>query len=320
MYKGRLGIWVFVLSVCCLISFFMQKIPVWTHADEISLSIDVKNDTDMAEQLISKKINHFRYVAKYDDSDIIIRSHTNETIDGYTKLDEVLYSPIVMYVNSDMQDSSKKNTGFIKLTDNNTFDAYRIDLYNVLTAMESGKEWSSLGVSSAVVKGIVELTIPDKHCGYYNDVVDLFYFTLNDYEIPTEEERASMKNRVDKLISKCKKVSDIHQAIIDECKDCNNKKVFIGPEYLCVRGSSAFADNNSGYSDTFVPIYFTKHTFAKADIYLKNHNDTTRQDVINKFKNSIFSNKKFMEEIGWRIKNSTFDVTDIHMYMLNNPI
>ena len=320
MYKGRLGIWVFVLSVCCLISFFMQKIPVWTHTDEISLSIDVKNDTDMAEQLISKKINHFRYVAKSDDSDIIIRSHTNETIDGYTKLDEVLYSPIVMYVNSDMQDSSKKNTGFIKLTDNNTFDAYRIDLYNVLTAMESGKEWSSLGVSSAVVKGIVELTIPDKHCGYYNDVVDLFYFTLNDYEIPTEEERASMKNRVDKLISKCKKVSDIHQAIIDECKDCNNKKVFIGPEYLCVRGSSAFADNNSGYSDTFVPIYFTKHTFAKADIYLKNHNDTTRQDVINKFKNSIFSNKKFMEEIGWRIKNSTFDVTDIHMYMLNNPI
>ena len=319
MYKGRLGIWIFVLSVCCLVSFFMQKIPVWTRVDDASISIDVKNDADMAEQIVSQKINHFRYVAKSDDSDILIRSHSGNKIEGYKKLDGVLYSPIVMYVNSDMQDSNKKNTGFIKLTDNNTYDAYRIDLYGVLTAMESGKEWSSLGVNDAIVKGTIKLTIPDKHCSYYNDVVDLFYFALNDYEIPTEDERANMKDRVDKLISKCEKVPDIHQAIIDECKDCNNERVFIGPEYLCVRGSSAFAGNSSGYNDVFVPIYFTKHTFVKADIYIKEYSDITKQELMSKFETGLFNNKKFMEKIGWRVKDSTFDVTDIHTYMLKNP-
>ena len=229
-------------------------------------------------------------------------------------------SKIKFYVNSDMQDSNKKNTGFIKLTDNNSsYDAYRIDLYSVLTAIEGGKEWSSLGVNDAVVKGTIKLTIPDKHCSYYEDVVDLFYFALNDYEVPTEEERTTMKDRVDKLISKCEKVSDIHQAIIDECKDCNNERVFIGPEYLCVRGSSAFAGNSSGYNDVFVPIYFTKHTFVKADIYIKEYSDTTKQELMTKFENSIFNNEKFMKEIGWRIKDSEFDVTDIHTYMLKNP-
>jgi len=320
MYKGRLGIWIFVLSVCCLVSFFMQKIPVWTRVDDVSISIDVKNDADMAEQIVNEKINHFRYVAKSDESDILIRSQSDEKIDGYKKIDEVLYSPIVMYVNSDVQ-NNKKDTGFIKLTDgsNNSYDIYRIDLYNVLTAMEKDKEWESLNISKDVVKGKIKLTIPNKHCSYYNDVVDLFYFALNDYEIPTEDERAKLKERVDKLIEKCEKVSDINQAIIDEAKNCKNERVFIGPEYLCVRGNMAFAGNNSSYSDTFVPIYFTKHTFVKADIYIKEYTDTNKQEIMTRFENSIFENKKFMREIGWRIKDSTFDVTDVHTYMLKNP-
>lgn len=320
MYKGRLEVWVFVLSICCLISFFIEKIPVWTHTDDISISIDVKSDTDMAEHIINKDINHFRYVSKTENSDLIIRSSSEEQIEGYRKLSNVLYSPIVMYVNSDMQKYSDKDSGFIKLTENNSsYNTYRIDLYDVLVAMEKGKEWSSLNINKNIVKGTIRLTIPNKHCSYYEDIVDLFYFTLNNYKVPTEKERAKLKNRVDKIIGKCDTVSDIHQAIIDECKDCKNQKVFIGPEYLCVRNGKAFLGNRS-YNDSFAPIYFSKHTFVTADIYIKEHTDKTKNEIVNKFEKNIYKNEEFMENIGWRIKNSTFDVTKIHGYMINNPV
>lgn len=194
--------------------------------------------------------------------------------------------------------------------------AKKVDLYTIITAMEKGQTWQEIGVHEKVVKDKIVLYIPDERNWYYPVVEDLFYLTINGGEMPTTEEREALKERVEKILDKCEKVSDVAKAINDEyVEDSKTGKVFIGPEslYFTSNGMS----NSSNYNK-FVPIYFTKTVTIYANIYVKN-NYEENTNIAEDFIKTIQNKKGFMSDTGWRVKDSIFDIHDVSSRFIKVP-
>lgn len=316
MYKGRVGIWITVLVVCFAISFFATNIPKWFHTDNLTLSVHLEEDTVLADVMTNEKIDSFKFLANSTNGDIIITSFVTNELTGYNKI-ATLHSPLVLYFNSYVDEHSG---GFVNVVKD---AVYKIDLKTVLTAMSEDKEWSSLGMSDKVVSGTVRLCIPNESCGYYNDVVELFYITLNNGNVPTDAERTELKSKVDSLIAKCEKVTDINQSILNDCKEKkNSNRVYIGPEYLCVRNAGYYcarSNKNNSYYQSYYPVYMTNHTFLKANVFARITEDDSMNSVINDFKNVVIGDKDFFSSVGWRIENGTVDIRDVKSCLMSNP-
>lgn len=309
MYKGRVGIWITVILCCTLISGLFKWVPTWFESNDLTVNIEIKQDDGLSEVLSRNKINGYRLNLKDKDSDIII-SDGMDKVSGYTKIEDKLFSPLVMYIRADIDDHPE---GLIKMGTNSY--AFKIDLYTVLDAMEKGKEWEDLGFSNKIIKGPVTIYIPNEQASYYNQVVELFYLTLNNGEIPDGETKEVLKPRVDNLIAKCVKVVDINQAVYEEYKKSStNHKVFIGPEYLYRRGAEYSMSRN--YEDSFQPVYFMKTVTLYADIFVKEAEDGNNLD---KFIEKITEKDKFMSCTGWRVEDSTFDISHINSAYIKEP-
>lgn len=309
MYKGRVGIWVTVILCCALITGLFKWVPTWFESNDLTVKVEMKHDNGMSEVLSRNKINGYRLNLKDSDSDIII-SDKMDNVSGYTKIEDKLFSPLVMYIRADIDDHPE---GLIKMGTNSY--AFKIDLYTILEAMEKGKEWEDLGFSNKIIKGPVTIYIPNEQASYYSQVVELFYLTLNKGETPDAETRETLKPRVDKLLEKCIKVVDINQAVYDEYKKSStNHKVFIGPEYLFRRGAEYSMSRN--YEDSFQPVYFMKTVMLYADIFVK---ETEENGNLNKFVQKITEKDKFMSCTGWRVEDSTFDISYISSAYIKEP-
>jgi len=311
MFKGRIGIWISVLLCCSLITGLIKWVPTWFQEYETTISIEIDKDGDFNEQISDKLFGDFKMRTRNSGGDIII-SDKGKDFDGYTKYENMLYSPIVMYVVADIYDHPD---GFIKVSNNS--NAFKADLYSILVGIEDGKEWKDLGVSNKIAKGPVTLYIPNEQSGYYDDVIDLFYLTLNNGNIPSEDEKANLANRVNNIVSKCTKVVDITQSVYDEFKNpSTNHKIFIGPEFLYQRGSESSMSRN--YDDSFQIVYLTKTITLYADMFIKDMQTEEEIDT-SSFIDEIQENGKFMDVTGWRVQDSTFDVSGISYVYIKEP-
>ena len=308
MLKSRIGVWILVIILCIGGTFLIDNVPKWLETTEINISSEIE-DANVAENILDNRYGNYKVKKKSGDYDIIF-STSNELKSGYTLKENMLYTPMVMYVESYVDDYEG---GFIQAEGEN--DRKKIDLYTVLTAMERGQTWQDIGVHEKVVKDKITLYIPNEQNWYYPVVENLFYLTINGGENPTEEKRAELKDRVDKILEKCEKVYDVAKAINDEyTEESKSGKVFIGPEslYLTSNGMS-----NSGNYNKFVPIYFTKTTIAYANVYLKSSYDGV--NIAEDFIKTIQSKKGFMKATGWRVKDSTFDIHDVSSRFIKVP-
>ena len=308
MLRSRIGIWIMVIILCIGGTYLIDNVPKWMDTTEINIYSEVE-DANVAENILDNRYGDYRVKTTGGEYDIIITNST-EAKTGYTLKENMLYTPMVMYVCGQVDNHEN---GFIKEEGHN----YRkkIDLYTVLVAMERNLNWDDIGVQDQVVKDKIILYIPSERSWYYSAVEDLFYLTLNGGEMPSDEERTNLKERVDKIIDKCEKVPDVAKAIYDEYSDGSKSgKVFIGPESLFLTGNGM---NNSGSTNRFVPIYFTKTTFLYANIYLKTNYSGV--NIAEDFVKTIQTKKGFMEDIGWRVKDSTFDIQKVSSRFIKVP-
>lgn len=309
MFKGKLWLWVIIIIVCFTAQWLIESIPVWTHTDDVSVGINVETDNDLDSVLSNTTLNKFNISITDDGPDIVISDEQNE-IDGYTKYENYLYSPMVAYASA-VRDY---NDGFIAVP--NTDNCYKIDLYSVLIAVENGATWKSIGINEKVAKGTATLYIPNEQSPYYDEVVDLFYLTLNQGKVPTAEEREELTGKVNNILSKCQKVADINQMVYEEYKNPTDEhKILIGPEFLYLRGkdeSMGPGKDSRGYTNTkqYRPIYFLDTVTVSADIYIKN--DTDKTEILTNFVNAIKSKSDFMDTTGWRIKNYSFGLSNVY--------
>lgn len=313
MFKGRLGIWVILIVVCFVAQWLIGAVPTWFESHDLTTTINIKSDADFTQVLSNTKINKIKTIVKNEDPEMVITDNEEISLDNYTKYEDFLVSPVVMYacnVNS-------QNNGFIAVP--NTSNCYKVDLKSILVAMEKDAEWDSLGIHKSVANGTVTLYIPNEQNAYYDDIVELFYLTINNGAVPDQTTREALKSRVDGLLKKCHKVADIGQAILEEYKDPSKAhKVFIGPEYLYQRGTNTsnpyIADSNKG----FRPVYFLDTVYLTADVYIKSA-ENSEENYGKRFVENIQEKHNFMQQTGWRVKNNTFDLDKISGIYYESP-
>ena len=291
--------------ICALIVLLCRS----CSTDTLTINVDVENDRDLSEHLVGCGVGNFDFQHKNDNADILIRTSSNEKIDGYEKMENALTSTIVLMFNNNMKEY---NDGFSKITSN----CYRVDLTSILIAIETGKEWKSLGINEKVAKGTVTLTIPNENCSYYDETVETIYYALNNFKPLDEEIKLSLKPRVDAILSKCNKVPDIMQAVINSCEKDDNQ-VMLGPEYL-FRSIGGYSYFGSDYNDYYM-VYLNEYITFTADIYIKNDVDSTKAELLKKFKQQILQESTFSSQCGWRVTNAEYNVSSsVKSFMYSN--
>ena len=307
MFKGRLGVWITVIALCIGIPFLIDNVPKWIETQDILIVSEI-DDANVAENILDNRYGEYVVKTSKNNADIIITSTMDEVAPNYTKKDDMLYSPLVMYVENSVD---SHNSGFISVEKDN-YNCFKVDLMTILDAMEKEKTWQDIGMETDVINGDVKLYIPDENCWYYKEVENLFYLTLNGGNTPNDNELKSLQPRVEKLLEQCNKVISIEMEIESEAfEPSDNGKVFIAPEYLYM---TAKGMGDSTY-DCFVPVYFTKTTFVHADFCIKNNSETASD-----FITTIQNKKHFMKDTGWRIKDSIFDISSVSRHFIKVPI
>lgn len=286
-------------------------VPTWFESSDVTYKADISTDLNMSEMMKGYEISGFDMIPDDKSPDIIL-SDKIDKIEGYKKYDNLLSSPLVLYV---VNDASNYPDGFIKVPTSS--DALRVDLYTILTAIENDKNWEDIGVNKNVVNGKVTLYIPNEINSYYSKVVDLFYMTFNNGEMPSEERRAELEKKVNTVLNKCRKIPDITQGVYEE-KEKNTKegKVFLGPEYLYQRGSNY--SMGTSYSYSFRPVHFIKTIFLTSDVFVKevsgvDENGEELKDLGSEFVTELKEDDDFMYRTGWRVKNSTYSASGVYV-------
>ena len=309
MFKGRIGIWISVLVAAIVLQFLVIRVPVWLESDDVIMSVSVDKDADLNDVLANSRICKINITLRDSDPDIII-TEKNEVHVNYEKYSDFIYSPLVMYATNVSYDDE----GFIGVPSSS--NCYKVDLKNILIAMQDGKEWKDLGFNKDVINGKITLYIPSEDCAYYENVVDLFYLTLNNGKDVDAATKEQLEPKVKELLKKCKTVSDMSQAIEEEAEnESKTHKVFIGPEYLYQRDSSTFSAE-SDYK--FRPVYFKNTVYLKANVYVKK-STTDDKTAATRFVNNMQESYKFLSYVGWRTKDSVYDVHSSGYVYINNP-
>jgi hypothetical protein len=312
MYKGRLGIWIAAVAICLVVSFAMQWVPTWFESDDLYVGIDVESDVDMTQVLANTKINKIKLFVQNEDPGVLITSQDLAHQSNYTKYEDLIYSPIVLYARG----VYSYDDGLIRV-DGSQY-RHRVDLHGILTAIEKGQEWADIGFDKYLANGPVTLYIPNQQCSYYDDVVELFYITLNNGKAPDDEVRSELTQRVNNILAKCHMVADIGQAINDEfSNNTKEHKVFVGPEYLYRRGSTNVMSVGGSYNASFGPIYPQHTVYLTANVYVKNVDTENNIGLV--FIENMKIKSDFMKTTGWRVKNSVFDLSDVSFVYITNP-
>lgn len=311
MYKGKFGLWISVLIFSFVLQMGITFVPKLFEDKDVTLYFNSNVDSMGSEILNNQNIGNFKLFINKNNADIVIADNL-ENKENYTSYSNYFCSPMVLYVQNDVVNNEE---GFILANPKSEVSPIKVDLKNILLAMENGETWKSLGVNSKVVKGNVRITIPNERSPYYDAVVDLFYLTLNDFKVPTETEKEELENQVNSMLEKCDKVVDIGQEIKTEHeKPSTDSKVFIGPEFLYIRGGSEMSRSNC---DAFVPVYFPKTTVYTLNMYVKNNLQENESKITSEFLEYISEQHNFVKLLGWRVNDATFSMDKINYNLID---
>lgn len=308
MLKSRIGIWILVIVLCVGGAFLVENVPTWFEKTETTFLSEIEDD-NLAESIVDGNYSGY-YMKNSGEYRDIIFSASDEEREGYKLEKDILYTPLVMYVNLDID---YHRDGFIEV--NYSEKKNKINLLTVLTAMEENKTWEQIGIHKDVASDKITIYIPDENSWMYPYVEELFYITLNGGKAPNDEEKELLRERIKKLINKCTLVPDLSKEMLEECENqSKNKKVFIGPESLFMTTNML----HSGSSNRFVPVYFNKTVFIYQNMYLKT-NYENGENLANGFLNAIRKKDGFMEDCGWRVKDSTFELNNVSHRLVKVP-
>lgn len=324
MFKGKIQIWCAVFAVAFILNGLVINVPKWIagmDSPDLSVNVAFTDDINMGERIADRSFCNVDLSLTSTNADVIF-ADSGKSYEGYEKYSDYIYTPLVLYTRSVIMSN---DTGVSKVDTTKTTAPYRIDLLKVLEGLEKGTDWRNLEISNKVAKGKVSLCIPNEESGYYDSVRTLFFNTLKGSNVLSPIDEELLYERVDNILAKCEKVKDIDGAIVNESSNPSvNYKVFIGPEYLYVRGSRSYYtyQKNSG----FIPIYFYNTVNVSKDVWVKkdntnsevSENELSRHDLGVSFLTKIRDSKFFMEATGYRVRDFTFSVDDVSYVILKS--
>lgn len=308
MYKGKPFLWAFILAIAFFINSIMSGqlskfLKDFFTSESMYINASINSDSEFSYKLNHNTMYDCQVIsAMKEDASIIISDSDEKDIDGFTKISDAIYSPLVVFASSKFTTDTQYMSGFSAIDGkSNSRSPYRINLYNILLGMEEGKNWEDIGYNPKYLKGEIVLYIPDESSVYYSKVVDLFYITLNGGKYPSDAIRKQLSIRVDGLLNKCVKVMDIAQDIRESVNSKTNN-LYIAPEYLYL----SYSDVMGRYESNYRPVYMYHTVSLYLDMYIDETKTTTTQ-----FYTRMKNENTFMKETGWRVTGYTYNINKV---------
>lgn len=292
MYKTKIWIWL-AMAVAAFLFWGVPKFFRVLSMEATPVTINIKTeDTILNETSSFSSYEDFTFKVGNKDSIVLVREDSDEEIAGYTKYDNLYYTPIVMFAR---YEAKEDNSGFKIVDSNSSYPAVTKDLRTFLDGILEGKEFKDIGISKDVATGKIKLYIPKKGTIYYQPVEDLIYLTLNDGKIPTEAQKTALKDKFDKIMNSCVEVEDIQQLLYDSYKEPSKHKdvtIVLGPEKIFIENDYYLSPSNS--SDAWNIVYPSYTVAINYDVYVKpitdEKSEVQNEDVTNLLMSHIFSN------------------------------
>lgn len=290
MYKNRLNIWVAVL---CIYGLIMSMISL--DIDSMIVENNMLNiycDTDSTfKSVIQTKIPdmYINTVSSANDADVIIRSSDiSGDIPGFTKTNDYIFSPIVIFAPTSLRIEtieSQQDGNSYKIIMNKLADA----VINENT-LEEFKE-----VNDDYKKNKICFGMPSEGNFYYEKALEQIYVAMNNNKVPTEKEKDQLKSKVDELMAASFTCNDIGQHAHN--LTYGDMNFYIGPEYLIKTDNVFSSATNQWY---FSPVYFDNSVAIKYDIYVKNNDEQIKE----KINSMIIQNEYFVDNTSYRTSYS----------------
>lgn len=273
--KERLKIWVWLVLIYLCISTVVKNFNnfknIFVNKNKVDISIQFDNNSIDDKYLLFKTK---RIKTVKSNGDIIVGKNL-KLDDSYEKIENGFYSPMVLYFisNGSVPD-------FLRYEEIN--DQYCIDLRMFFDSLEKDdKEFEAYKK---------QIFFPAKTNAYYQTMMDLMVYTLNDFKIPNNEELLKLTTRAENIMNKCSSYNN------SEDLKSNKNKNFV---FMCEQ-SKDILFNDSGYS-LFIPTQTTNNTY---DLYIKKD----KKDIII---NYLSKDKKIYKYL--RIRN-IFNKKDIYTF------
>ena len=286
--KAKWKIWVMMLVIAVGLKFglaffkdFLETKKQDAIVSEVRIDFqeeDAKYKNIVAEKKIKADGKNYKIIATSDDPDLII-TKSDKKLEGYTKKENFLYIPLIMVANPKFQQSEN----FF-----NKIDSYQYekDFRLILKAMEEGKTWRDIGISSTSVvenpKDEVSLIIPNEYDKSYQEIKDYILLALNDYKEPTEDEITDLLKRTNAILAKCEKVDNISTLF--------NQSTWFKGIILCEE--NIIAKERNSFAGNCIVISTGKTKRSRYNVYMKNSNI---EDLT-----SLITNIGFLEKTGYR--------------------
>lgn len=289
MYKSRFYLWMGVLLVVIFIKTIMSIDISSLIIESKDVSVNVDTNTFFKSDFLASKTGQIKFVQTTNNPLIYVKESSNEELEGYDKIENAIYSPILLYVPVDEELNSDV---YYTLGNSSKF----VSFPTIANAILEDLPLSTFGVEDKDLKDqTIILNIPSKDSFYYDAIVEQIYVALNNNRVPTEEEREALKPRVDTLLSKCVECNDMVTKI-DELKD-DSYNIFIAPEFLA--DNSSDIASSSGYN-YFNCVHFEKTVCLSYDLFVKEDSLFGEEKLIDIVHESVFNNEDFIESIDHR--------------------
>lgn len=309
MYKlNSKSIIVLCIGICLFISFSIIEyfisddfISIQTYSDILDKDMinSISNYND--GMIFSPKDYEIKESSNIEQSDLIIKTSSDEKIEGYEKEANFIYSPFVLLYGKNYYDENKVFEYNPSKNNSYKYPAYT-DLKPLLEGIENNKKYSDIyNINQGIFhkdENKINLIIPSSEYGYDNHIIQLFMLSLNDGKEITSDIESELNKRAIHILSKCNRVESYANAINQYEKDENYKFIMLLPERSII-----YTSRNRNHNIYCVyPKYQIVNYF---DIFYK------KDKNLNNFIKHIQQINCFSKNTGLRIKNSEFDYKNI---------
>lgn len=288
MYKNRFHFWIAIFLIAVLIRSIVNLDISSIVVKSKEVTVNIAADSSVKSNFTKAKTGAIELVQTTNDPSIIIKPVSDETIDGYSKISNAIYSPIVMYIPTDEDAPSSL---FYQLGG----DTRYVNFVDIAEAIINDTTAGELGISDNddIKDSTIILNLPSKSTAYYDAVIEQIYVSLNNNKKPTEEEKLELKGTVDTLIEKSVNCNDINSKLDSEMTGYN---IFICPEYYMNVSNYGEGKGNNYYR----PIYFEKTITPGYDVFIKSEETFGELSLFDVFIEQVLANENFVYSTKYR--------------------
>ena len=309
MYRTKLKIWIFGFIIITFINLISNIDASDLILKKSNIPVTIHTDVNLKTTFLNQNFNILSFYEDTSNPIIKITSTSNKTIDGYKKVSDAIYTPVVAIVpaHAKVPSSVVYNMGS---------DVKYGNLQYILNAIIDNKTLEDLDISfEANYKkdSNIILNIPSKGTYYYDVIIEQIYICLNNNIVPNDEERERLKPLVDNLLAKSKECNDVDETIYND--DSNTFNIYLTLESLTRNGQHYTYQNysSSGYGHI---LYFEKSSVLAYDVFVKEEVPEEYSLIFENFENNVLKNKNFSSKSGYR---TLFSLNYNEIFKAENP-